>query len=320
MLKVDASLIILILLSIVTTERDVHAIPSGVCELRAVLGDRAIRNGDHNTNDIDIKFTDGWYPNQNSSSQPIPELYFQDCVTYFGVPNDALIGKIKFDYVFEGVRLKADYGVKLHFNPVSKTHDEIVRSESKGPSATLELEGDTDKVSGQLVKDIEMSLRASVLNPEYDPTYCQSPGDLSSCIPASRLYKFSVFIEWGNIPENPANLDVTSGIQWFPCGDGTPNYCSIYVKEFTWDAVFNADYYKFSGIIDGQAVNLTTTQTSYSTLSSSHHQLYSFTVVACNEFGCSDELTTPIAKSNIHLPPPPPPPWTCGTETEYLCP
>ncbi|MEI8614081.1 hypothetical protein P4S54_10520 [Shewanella sp. PP-He15 brown] len=93
---------------------------NGICTLHLVKEDGNFEPGDYGPNgsstyNVTMPYTDGYYPNRWTSSQPKPRLPFSNCITYQDVPSNAKIESVRIEYTFQDTKLVADYSMLLQF-------------------------------------------------------------------------------------------------------------------------------------------------------------------------------------------------------------
>lgn len=152
-------------------------------------------DGEHTYN-ITMPYTDGFYPNRWTSSQPKPKLPLSNCITYYGAPIDATIDLIEISYTFEDAKLVADYSMLLEFLGANK----YVIEYKRGGGANRTVEGDAvlNNVNGMLLSEVELQLRSQVTNPEVTSS-CGTYISTDQCSTgSSRLSYFTAEINWSN--------------------------------------------------------------------------------------------------------------------------
>jgi len=83
---------------------------AGICTLNLVKEDGNFAPSDYGpggmvTYDVTMPFTDGYYPNPWTSSQPKPRVPFSNCITYQGAPSNARISSVSYNcYVPRSLR------------------------------------------------------------------------------------------------------------------------------------------------------------------------------------------------------------------------
>lgn len=148
---------------------------AGSCTLNFVKEDGNFLPSDYangrSTYDVTIPFTDGYYPNPWTSSQPLPSLPFSNCITHLGAPANATITSVSYNYTFKEAGLVADYQMLLGF--LGSTN--LFRQESKrgggfprGSGILLNGTNTYTGVNGRRLSEVTMNLRARVTNPAID--------------------------------------------------------------------------------------------------------------------------------------------------------
>ena len=180
---------------------------AGTCSLKLVDEDGNFSSADYGpggrvTYDVVMPFTDGYYPNW-TTSQPKPRLPFSNCITYKGVPYNAKITSIVYNYEFQEAVLVADYEVMMGFfgaQPQNQFIYPLKRGggNPRGSGIPLVGGGVYNGVNNQLLRTIDLELRSRVNNPAVNSD-CPSYYDRDECrTKNSRLTKFTVDINWSN--------------------------------------------------------------------------------------------------------------------------
>tara|TARA_R110002124_G_scaffold130103_2_gene292025 strand:- start:67345 stop:67950 length:606 start_codon:yes stop_codon:yes gene_type:complete len=180
---------------------------AGTCSLKLVDEDGNFSSADYGpggrvTYDVVMPFTDGYYPNW-TTSQPKPRLPFSNCITYKGVPYNAKITSIVYNYEFQEAVLVADYEVMMGFfgaQPQNQFIYPLKRGggNPRGSGIPLVGGGVYNGVNNQLLRTIDLELRSRVNNPAVNSD-CPSYYDRDECrTKNSCLTKFTVDINWSN--------------------------------------------------------------------------------------------------------------------------
>lgn len=146
---------------------------NGSCTLHLGKEDGNFMPSDYGLNDrhiynVTMPYTDGYYPNRWTSSQPKPRLPFSNCITYQGAPSNAKIDSVRIQYKFQDAKLVADYSMLLQFFGLQKYA--IVAKRGGGATKTVEGFKTLHEVDGQLLREVDLELRAQVTNPEVTNT------------------------------------------------------------------------------------------------------------------------------------------------------
>ena len=178
----------------------------GTCTINLVNEDGNFAPSDYGPGgmvayDVTMPFTDGYYPNPWTSSQPKPRVSFQNCITYQNAPSNAKINSVSYNYTFQEAVLVADYQVMMaFFGPQNKFTYPLTRGggNRRGSGISLNGSGVYTGVSNQLLSAVDLELRARVNNPAVNSD-CPSYYDRDECrTKNSRLTKFTVNIAWSN--------------------------------------------------------------------------------------------------------------------------
>ncbi|KZN40302.1 hypothetical protein N474_08735 [Pseudoalteromonas luteoviolacea CPMOR-2] len=178
----------------------------GECALNLVKEDGNFLPGDYGhgnrvTYNVTIPYTDGFYPNPWTSTQPKPRLPFSNCITHYNVPANAKINSISVDYTFQEAVLVADYEILMGFmGPTNKFDSTLKRGggNRRGSGIPLRNTDTTAVVNGQFLKDIELELRARVNNPAVNNDCPQYISRDTCRTRNTRLSNFTVKIQWRN--------------------------------------------------------------------------------------------------------------------------
>jgi len=178
----------------------------GTCTLNLVKEDGNFAPSDYGpggrvTYNVSIPYTDGYYPNPWTSSQPKPRLPFSNCITYQGAPYNAKVDSVSYNYTFQEAVLIADYQIMLSFfGPQNKFEFPFKRGggNPRGSGIPLNGSGVSTSVRGQLLSAIDLELRARVTNPAIN-------ADCNQYIPRdqcrtknTRLSLFTATVNWSN--------------------------------------------------------------------------------------------------------------------------
>ncbi|CAM3931282.1 hypothetical protein [Pseudoalteromonas byunsanensis] len=178
----------------------------GNCTLNLVKEDGNFSPADYDANgratyDVTMPFTDGYYPNPWTSTQPKPRLPFSNCITYFGVPYNAKINSVSYSYTFKEAVLVANYEILLgFFTSQNRFYNESKRGGGFPRGSGIPLNGANVSalVNSMLLRDVELELRSRVVNPEINSD-CPSYIPRDECrTKNSRLTHFTVNIAWSN--------------------------------------------------------------------------------------------------------------------------
>lgn len=172
---------------------------AGECTLNLVKEDGNFSQADYgpdgqHTYNVTMPYTDGFYPNRWTSSQPKPKLPLSNCITYNGAPANATIRRITIYYKFQSAKLVADYSMLLEFLGANKYAIESKRG--GGANRTVEGSKILNNVNGKKLSEVELQLRAEVTNPQVTNS-CGKYISTDQCNTGnSRLSEFSARIEW----------------------------------------------------------------------------------------------------------------------------
>lgn len=175
---------------------------SGICTLNLVKEDGNFDPSDYDSNgrstyNITMPYTDGFYPNPWTSSQPKPRLPFRNCITYQDAPSNAKIDSIKIEYTFQDAKLVADYSMLLQFFGPQK-YALISKRGGGGAARTVEGAKILHEVDGKLLSEVDLELRSQVTNPQITNT-CGKYISTDQCNTGnSRLSDFTAKIYWSN--------------------------------------------------------------------------------------------------------------------------
>lgn len=172
---------------------------AGECTLNLVKEDGNFSQADYgpdgqHTYNVTMPYTDGFYPNRWTSSQPKPKLPLSNCITYYGAPANATIRSLTIYYKFESAKLVADYSMLLEFLGENKYAIETKRG--GGAFRTVEGSKVLTNVNGKKLSEVELQLRAQVTNPQVTNS-CGTYISTDQCSTGnSRLSEFSARIVW----------------------------------------------------------------------------------------------------------------------------
>jgi hypothetical protein len=177
---------------------------AGTCTINLVKEDGNFAPIDYGpggmvTYDVTIPFTDGYYPNPWTSSQPKPRVSLSNCITYAGAPSNATIKSVSYNYTFHEAVLVADYQIMVaYFGPQNKFEFPFIRGGGNPRFSGIPLNG--TKVStiaaGQLLSAVDIELRARVTNREANadcPAYIRRDQCRTK---NTRLTNFTATITW----------------------------------------------------------------------------------------------------------------------------
>lgn len=96
------------------------ALASGTCTINLVREDGNFVPSDYGpggrvTYNVSIPYTDAYYPNQWTSSQPKPRVSLKNCITYQNAPSNATIKSVSLSWTFHQAVLVADYQIMVGF-------------------------------------------------------------------------------------------------------------------------------------------------------------------------------------------------------------
>lgn len=178
----------------------------GTCVLNLVKENGNFAPSDYGSNgqvtyNVTMPFTDGYYPNPWTSSQPKPRLPFSNCIAYQGAPSNAKVNSVSYSYKFQEAVLVADYQIMMaFFGPQNKFEFPFKRGggNPRGSGISLDGGGVSINVNGQLLSAIELELRSRVTNPAINSD-CPSYIRRDQCrTKNSRLSDFTATISWSN--------------------------------------------------------------------------------------------------------------------------
>lgn len=195
---------IYILISIIFTALLSTSVLAGTCTIDLVDEDGNFSPIDYGPGgmvsyDVTMPFTDGYYPNPYTSSQPKPRVSLSNCITYAGAPSNATIMSVSFSYTFQEAVLVADYQVMMAFFGSQNSFTfPFVRGggNPRGSGIPLNGSGVYTGANGQLLSATDLELRARVTNPAVNSD-CPSYYDRDECrTKNSRLTKFTAVITY----------------------------------------------------------------------------------------------------------------------------
>ena len=173
---------------------------AGTCTINLVKEDGNFAPSDYGPNgmvtyDVTMPFTDGYYPNPWTSSQPKPRVPLSNCIAYQGAPSNATIKSVSYNYTFKSAVLVADYQVMMaFFGPQNKFEFPFKRGGGNG--APLTGNGVSTSAAGQLLSAVDLELRARVTNPAINadcPAYIRRDQCSTN---NTRLTNFTAVITW----------------------------------------------------------------------------------------------------------------------------
>jgi hypothetical protein len=161
---------------------------AGKCTLNLVKEDGNFAPSDYgpggmSTYDVTMPFTDGYYPNPWTSTQPKPRIPFSNCIKYQNAPANAVITSVTFTYKFKEPVLTADYQIQLGFlGPTNAYQLATIAGPGypRGSGKTLDGNGSSGLVNGKRLSDIDLQLRSQVTNPAVNAA-CPSYYDRDEC-------------------------------------------------------------------------------------------------------------------------------------------
>jgi hypothetical protein len=174
---------------------------SGICTLHLVKEDGNFEPSDYGPNgrstyNITMPYTDGFYPNRWTSSQPKPRLPLSNCIAYQDVPSNAKIESVRIEYTFQDAKLVADYSMLLQFLGPQKYA--IFAKRGGGATRTVEGIKTLNEVDGRLLSEVDLELRSQVTNPQVTNT-CGKYISTDQCNTGNtRLSDFTAQIYWSN--------------------------------------------------------------------------------------------------------------------------
>lgn len=177
---------------------------AGTCTIHLVKEDGNFNPIDHGpggmvTYDVTMPFTDGYYPNPWTSSQPKPRVPLSNCITYGNAPSNAKIKSVSYSYKFQETVLVADYQVMMaFFGPQNQFEFPFKRGggNPRGSGIPVTGSGVSTKSAGQLLRDVDLELRARVTNPAINadcPAYIRRDQCRTK---NTRLTEFKAIITW----------------------------------------------------------------------------------------------------------------------------
>ena len=120
---------------------------------------------------VSIPYTDAYYPNQWTSSQPKPRVSFKNCITYGGAPANATIKSVSYSYIFHQAVLVADYQIMMGFLDTVPSQNKFEYPFKRGggirngSGVPLTGGGVSTIVAGKLLSSVDLELAARVTNP-----------------------------------------------------------------------------------------------------------------------------------------------------------
>ena len=178
----------------------------GNCTLNLVKEDGNFTSSDYDANgratyDVTMPFTDGYYPNPWTSSQPLPRLPLRNCILYQNAPANAVVSSIRYDYTFKEAVLVADYAMLVGYLGSPNLFEyEFKRGGGFPRGSGIPLNGSRTSTlaAGKPLSSTDINLRARVTNPAVNSD-CPSYIPRDQCrTKNSRLTNVVVTVNWSN--------------------------------------------------------------------------------------------------------------------------